>query len=239
MTHPVRNLFNYIDGICYVLAYVIFIVTSIRSKKFTGVPYEGLILNIVMEYFWGFVHVKTTPPDQQAINLVWFGLDALQLGCYVKYELWPNVKLVFASNVDSNKRFDAFSKVLYSALIVPISWGVILAFTFGLEDNRGELVAYTPVNLLYSALFLRRLVKDPSSATDTLAVFWGGIFKFLGTFVNSVDVYILVNHNYLYVWGIIATTALDVTYCIYSVVFLKLYSGNSTKITNSNDCEKL
>jgi len=233
-----NDVCNGIDMVCWLTAYAMYTVVSIRSKKYKGVPPEALTYNILSEAYYGFIHVNPNASNfSYFMNSMWFLFDCVQYAVYTKYVLCPLFKTVFSNNVDKKKRTDALSILVYNVVIIFIMIGVIRAWTDGL----GDISEYNTnlSNILMSATFLYTLISNPSSATDRLAVVWPGFFKFAGTFANSYGIPLVCNNNTFLMFMLVAITYLDVTYCVLSIIFLKLYSQDNGKSENSEECKNL
>ena len=218
--HVVNVVLNTLCMVGWLVAYAMWIVASIRSKKYKGVPPEALTYNCLSEAFYGFIHVNPNASNfSYFMNCMWFILDLVQYAVYTKYTLYPLVKTVFSNNVDKKKRADALWKLLYNVVIIFIMIGFIRAWADGLGDI-SEYNTYM-ANVLISATFLHTLLSHPSSATDHVAVFWPGFFKFLGTLANTYLNLLVISKNPYLIFLMFAVTYLDITYCALSIVFTK------------------
>ena len=234
----VNDVCSGLDMVFWLTAYAMYTVASIRSKKYKGVPPEALTYNILSEAYYGFIHVNPDASNfSYFMNSMWFLFDCVQYAVYTKYVLCPLFKTVFSNNVDKKKRTDALSILVYNVVIIFIMIGFLRAWSGGF----GDMAEYNNnlTNILMSATFLYSLISDPSSATDSLAVVWPGFFKFAGTFFNSYGLPLICSNNTFLMFMLFPITYLDITYCVLSVVFFKLYSEDNGKSENSEGCKNL
>lgn len=230
---------------CWTAAYIMWTIASHRQKRYVGVPFEALTYNCLSEAIFGFIDIKHISFHQAIFNTIWFIFDVYQFYTYFHYDILPSVKILFSKNADSRKKSEALGVVTYFVMVIYFVLGLIMSWVIGWGDKTGEFTSYWDQDIM-SALFLRRLVMNPSTGADTFAVVIPGILKFIGTIVASISDYDRYNYNAFFFWMVFCTTFMDVTYIAFSIVFNKIYSDDTEKpainkereqLKNEGDCE--
>lgn len=162
-----------VSGICWTGAYILYIAGSHRLRRYAGVPFVALVLNLTWEFVFGFVWTAHMDRVQLIVNRVWFSFDVVLLAQYLKFhKTWTVVGM-------------AGSSLLTATLIA-----FLVCLVTELSDYNGIYMAFGQ-NLVMSILFYDELGllehKEEIIATDNAWTSWGaGILRWVGTAAASL-----------------------------------------------------
>jgi hypothetical protein len=158
-------------GLFWSLTYIFIIIRGFKDKTY-GMPLFVLCANISWEFIFSFILPSTKP--QIYINYMWLILDVFIMIQFLKFG-----KPEFPSL--SNKQF-------YTVFLLALAtgFGLILSITYEFNDLEGVYAAFGD-NLLMSILFIVMLFRRDNLRGQSIYI---GLFKMLGTALNSVAFYL-------------------------------------------------
>ncbi|KIL40040.1 hypothetical protein SD70_16015 [Gordoniibacillus kamchatkensis] len=178
-------------GLLWTITYILIIAKGFHDRV-AGVPLPALCANFMWEAIFSFVFPQESL--QQAINIVWFGLDFIIV---LQFILYTKTQTLF------NMKWTAF---LFG---LALSCSLILGITFEFEDFLGKYSAFAN-NLMMSLLFVRMvLTRGVLGQSLTIAY-----TKMTGTLLASVAGYFLFPDSVLLFITYLFTFVLDVAYII-------------------------
>mmetsp|Transcript_15623 Transcript_15623/g.15020 ORF Transcript_15623/g.15020 Transcript_15623/m.15020 type:complete len:196 (+) Transcript_15623:57-644(+) len=83
-------------GLCWTVAYILYVIQSHRYGDYRGVPAPALVLNVTWEFVFSFVWIDGMSPSQLFINRVWITIDLCMLLQFVRFQLydeWKNTRI--------------------------------------------------------------------------------------------------------------------------------------------------
>lgn len=132
-------IFGSIGGVLWTLAYILIIRRSILDQSY-GMPFLTLCAN----FAWEFVHAFIYPPElqiQRAVHILWFSIDIVILGTYLRYGLKDFTPLLT-------------KKLFYPsvALGMLVSFMLVAAIAAEFNDNQGRYSAFS-IDLMMGIMF--------------------------------------------------------------------------------------
>ncbi len=158
-------------GIFWILTYLFIIIIDFKDKTY-GMPLIALSANVSWEAIFSFI-LPHSPP-QIFINYLWFGLDLIIVGQFLKFS-----KNEFLSHSNLNLYFIFF-------IVTITAFCVILFSSIKLNDLTGVYTAFSQ-NLLMSILFIFMFFKRNSLRGQS---FYIALFKMFGTGLTSIYFYL-------------------------------------------------
>ncbi|KAJ3122646.1 hypothetical protein HK098_002686 [Nowakowskiella sp. JEL0407] len=161
------------SGVCWTLAYFLYIRGSYIQGEYRGVPAAALFINLSWEFMFATLYTKSWTP-QRVVNIVWFVVDFIQLAQFCYYEVYVKTK---------TGKYPAFQKLLmgiWNFLLFVTMWAFLIGFVDTFQDNDGVYIAFGQ-NLMMSMIFFHQIVEKPAKFGDLWVVLLPGVFRLLGT----------------------------------------------------------
>lgn len=196
-----------VSGIGWCIVYEECIRLAIKDKACV-MPFWALALNITWEGIYSITELSTGSLGVQSIvNLIWFILDIIILGTYIKY----------GKNEWKEKFTNLTIKMFYAWIGIGITamFAVQMAFVFefGMEGHLSAQYSAFIQNLIMSVSFIGMLYNRKNASGQSILL---AVAKWIGTLAPTVTMGIMSSNYVVLVCGLLCS--------IYDIIYIILLS---------------